>query len=222
MLVYPPQQFRPDDNAKPEGSLGLPYLAAALERHGYAVDILDACVGTDAHSLESTFYRRETLDNGLVRIGMADDDILQALAPYDVVAITSIFTAQTSRVVGLVRLVKTAFPDKLVVVGGVNARWMTDRLFDAGTDLISVSEGEETIVGIGDVLRRGSRYFSDVPGVAFRHRGVDAAYAAALRGQPGRAGRARLALAAARALLDDCPSPRRRIRPGGGASATRR
>ena len=170
VLVYAPQQFRPDDNAKPEGSLGLPYLAAALDKHGFEVDILDTCVGTSAHSLESTFHRREMLANGLVRIGLADDAILQEIAPYDVVAITSIFTAQTSRVVELVRLVKTAFPAKLVVVGGGNARWMAERLFDAGADLISLSEAEETIVRIGEVLRRGSRDFSEVPGVAFRYR----------------------------------------------------
>jgi len=171
VLVYAPQQFRPDDNAKPEGSLGLPYLAAALERRGYEVDILDACAGTDSHSLESTFHRRRTLDNGLVRVGMADEAILQEIAPYDVVAVTSIFTAQTSRVLELVSLTKAAFPDKLVVAGGGNARWMADRFLDAGTDLICLSEGEEAIVGIGEVLRHGQRDFSEVPGVAFRYRG---------------------------------------------------
>ena len=172
VLVYAPQQFRLDDSAKPEGSLGLPYLAAALERRGYEVDILDTCVGTDAHSLKSTFYRREMLENGLIRVGMADDAILKEIAPYDVVAVTSIFTAQTSRVVELVRLVKTAFPDKLVVGGGGNARWMADRFLDAGADLISLSEAEETIVSIGEVLRSGSWDFSDVPGVAFRYDGL--------------------------------------------------
>lgn len=167
LLMYPPLHFRPDDTAKPDGSLALPYLAGALRQHMYEVDILDACVGNDRFSTKDTFYRKEELPNGLIRIGMSADDIAKEIDAYDVIGITSIFTAQTSRVIEVVKLVKAIDPTKLVILGGVNARYLAPRFFAAGADVICLSEAESTIVEIGDVLRRGSRDFSSVSGVAF-------------------------------------------------------
>ncbi|MBI1892854.1 MAG: B12-binding domain-containing radical SAM protein [Candidatus Rokubacteria bacterium] len=167
LLMYSPLQFRPDDSAKPDGSLALPYLAAALRQQDYEVAILDACVGNERHSLKDTFYHKVELPNGLIRIGMSPDDIAKEIAPYDVIGITSIFTAQTSRVIEVVKLVKQVDPSKLVVLGGVNARTLTARFFEAGADAICLSEAETTILEIGDALRRGNRDFSKIAGVTF-------------------------------------------------------
>ena len=69
------------------------------------------------------------------------------------------------------KLVKEVAPTKLVILGGVNARYLAERMFAAGADLICLSEAESTIVEIGNVLRSGSRDFSAVPGVAFINNG---------------------------------------------------
>jgi anaerobic magnesium-protoporphyrin IX monomethyl ester cyclase len=171
LLIFPPLQFRPEDSAKPDGSLALPYLAGALRAHGFEVDILDACVGTSRHSLQETFYSPRELSNGLLRIGMSPDDIAREAEHYDVVGITSIFTAQTSRVMEVVKLVKTAYPTKLVVLGGVNARYLAERFFDAGADLVCLSEAESTILELARLLRIGSLDFGELSGVAFRRDG---------------------------------------------------
>jgi len=107
------------------------------------------------------------LPNNMVRIGMAPDDILQEIADFDVIGISSIFTPQTYMVEELVKLISRAYPEKLIILGGINARTQMKRFFDAGTHLICISEAERTIVEIGDVLRKGSRDFSGLAGVAF-------------------------------------------------------
>jgi hypothetical protein len=57
LLMYPALQFAPDEMAKPDGSLSLPYVAGALRRANYDVQILDVCVGDAEDRLEDTFYK---------------------------------------------------------------------------------------------------------------------------------------------------------------------
>ena len=60
LLMNTPQVFDPKFGAiKPEGSLGLIYLASALRDQHFEVSILDASVGNDNYSLEETFYSEE-------------------------------------------------------------------------------------------------------------------------------------------------------------------
>ncbi len=171
LLMYAPQHFPPEDSAKPDGSLGLLYLAGALRRGGYDVTVLDACIGNENHSLQETFFRTEQMSNGLIRIGMSPEDIAKEILPYDVIGITSMFTVQTSRVIEVVQIVKRADPQKLVLLGGLNSRHQISRFLAAGADLICLSEAESTILEIGAILRRGSRDFSGVAGIAFMNDG---------------------------------------------------
>lgn len=171
LLMYPPLQFLPEDSAKPEGSLGLLYLAGTLRQHGYKVDILDACVGNENYTLEETFFHKVPLPNGLIGIGMSLDQIAKEVAPYDVIGISSLFTQQTSRVIEVIKHIKKIDPSKLVILGGVNARHMFSKFLEAGADLVCLSEAERTILEIGDALRRGSRDFSGIDGIALRKDG---------------------------------------------------
>lgn len=170
--MYAPQQFDLRFGAvKPEASLGNLYLAASLRDAGFQVNILDCCLGNERYALEQSFYRQTPLPNGKVRIGMAPEDIVREVADYDVVGVSSIFTPQTYMVEETVKLVSQAYPEKLIIMGGINARTQTKRFFDAGAHLICISEAERTIVDIGNTLRRGSRDFSSLSGVAFMHNG---------------------------------------------------
>lgn len=172
LLMYAPQRFNLHLGAvKPEASLGNLYLAGALRDAGFQVNILDCCLGNERYSLEQSFYHQTPLPNGMVRIGMAPEDILQEIADHDVIGISSIFTPQTYMVDELVRLISKTYPEKLIILGGINARTQMKRFFDAGADLICISEAERTIVEIGNIIRRGGKDFSALSGIAFVNNG---------------------------------------------------
>ncbi len=167
LLMYSALQFGPEEMAKPDGSLSLPYLAGALRDGGYDVKILDVSVGDKDDPIEDSFFNTKMLASGLIRCGMTPEAIVRKAADFDVIGISSIFTTQTTMVLDLIRLVKQTSPDKLVIAGGVNARNLRDRFFKAGVDIIVLSEGERTVVQIGEALR-GKIRLSTVPGIAFR------------------------------------------------------
>src|SRR5262245_4783610 len=145
LLLYSPLQFGKNEMAKPDGSLSLPYLAGALRDAGFEVQLLDISVGNAKDELKDTFFNPLALPSGMFRLGMSESRVLEEAARHDVICISSIFTAQTRMVLDTVRLIKREFPHKLLVAGGVNARSLAPRFFDAGVDVISLSEGDRTI-----------------------------------------------------------------------------
>ena len=172
LLLYSPQQFNPKFGAvKPEGSLGILYLAAALRDRNYEVGILDCCVGNDRYSLDQTFYRQTNLPGDMIRIGFSPEEIIREVRDYDVIGISSIFTAQTAMVKETVRTIAAAYPEKIILLGGVNARSQIPLFLDAGASVICLSEAERTIVEIGETLRNGSRDFSHIAGIAYQKDG---------------------------------------------------
>lgn len=168
LLAFPPQQYAPEEAVRPDGTLALPYLDAALTAAGFESDILDMSIGRDADRLEDTFFRKEPLDNGYVRIGMSPQRILEEVRDYDVVALTSIFTQQTSRCFEVARLVKQAYPEKILIAGGVNARSLKRHFFEHGFDVVFTSEGEKAIVDFARFLDSGAPAVADLRGVSFR------------------------------------------------------
>ena len=170
-MMYSPLQFAQQDTVKPDGSLSLPYIAGALRNANFEVKILDACVGSEKDNLRDTFYHPVELPSGLIRVGMSRERIAEEIKEYDVIGITSIFTFQTSMVLDVVRTIKEVDPEKLVVAGGVNARCLANRFFESGVDVICLSEAEKTIVEIANTLRKGSRDFSGISGIATRRDG---------------------------------------------------
>ena len=146
--------------------MGLIYLASALRNKDFEVSILDASVGNNNYTLEETFYNEKIQPNGLVRIGMNIKDILSEVADYDVIGISAIFTAQTRMVEEVVTEIKKEYPNKIIILGGISARSQMSLFFNVGADLICLSEAEETIVEIGELLRKGERDFSKIDGVA--------------------------------------------------------
>lgn len=166
LLLYSPLQFGPEEMAKPDGSLSLPYVAGSLRRAGYPVDILDVSVGGKGEDLADTFFRTTLLESGLIRCGMSPERIAKRIADFDVIGVSSIFTTQTSMVLELTRFVKSVDPSKLVIAGGVNARNLRDRFFQNGVDVILLSEAETTILEIAEAVR-GKRDLASVRGIAF-------------------------------------------------------
>lgn len=172
LLMYSALQFGPEEMAKPDGSLSLPYLAGAIREAGYGVKILDVSVGDKDEPLADSFFNTQHLPSGLIRCGMPPEQIIRQIDQFDVIGVSSIFTTQTSMVLDLVRLSKQTHPDKLVIAGGVNARNLRSRFFAAGVDIIVLSEGERIIVQIAEALR-GKRALKGVPGIAYMRDGKE-------------------------------------------------
>jgi len=166
LFMYSALQFGPEEMAKPDGSLSLPYLAGAVRRAGYDVKILDVSVGDKDDPMTDSFFNTKMLATGLIRCGMEEELIISKMADYDVIGVSSIFTTQTTMVLDLIRLAKQNNPNKLVIAGGVNARNLRARFFKAGADIIVLSEAEGIIVKVAEALR-GQMNMSDVPGIAF-------------------------------------------------------
>ena len=167
LLLYAPMQFAPGETMKPDGSLSLAYLAGALRRAGYEVRILDCATGADGDELADTFFRPQPLPSGLLRVGLSADAIVAAVDEWDVIGVSSVFTTQSTMALEVIRQIKSAYPDKLVIAGGVNARSLRRRFFDGGVDVIALSEAEDTIVDIARALE-GRCVMSQIPGIAFR------------------------------------------------------
>lgn len=168
LLLYSPQRHDPTyGTVKPEVSLGNLYLAASLRENNFEVDVLDCCIGGKQHDIKEAFENITPLSNGMIRVGLASQTILKEVEKFDVIGVSSIFTPQTYMVEETVKSITQAYPEKLIIMGGINARTQLKRYFDAGADVICLSEAEQTIVEIGNVLRKGSRDFSNISGVAF-------------------------------------------------------
>lgn len=175
LCLYATLQYYPDEVCRPDSSLGLPYVHAALQGAGFDVALLDASIGRPGHDdLADTFYRRVPLPEigpEMFRIGMTPERILEEIEPFDVIAISSIFTQQTARCIEIAQLVKSVYPEKVMVAGGVNARSLKSYFFDHGFDVVFNSEGEKSLVLFAQYLRSGSPSLSSVPGISFRRDG---------------------------------------------------
>jgi anaerobic magnesium-protoporphyrin IX monomethyl ester cyclase len=172
MFMYAPLQYYPHEVCRPDSSLGLIYLHAALAAAGVETRLLDASIGNpERDDLADTFYRRTPLpeiDPELFRIGMAPERILEEVEPYDIVAVSSIFTQQTARCIEIARLVKSTFPEKIMVAGGVNARSLKEAFFDNGYDVIFLSEGEKSLTAFAEHIRTGTPALEDIPAISYR------------------------------------------------------
>ncbi len=173
LLVYPPNQLMDVEVPRPDGSLGLLYLAGALRKVGVEVDILDASVGGPEDLLNSTFYRRVLQSNGLVRIGMSVERIGEFISRggYDIVGVNSNFTPQTKMALEVARAAKEVGNDILVMAGGVNARNLPEKFFKSGmVDLICSTEGEGVIVKAVQNWSKGIS-LRGIPGTIFSDNG---------------------------------------------------
>lgn len=167
ILLYPPEQNWPGTMAKPNGSLAYPMLAGALIENGFEVKIFDACVGSEKDDLAETFYKSVELPNGMLRSGVSDNRILEEIYDFDIVGITSIFSHQETIALSTIKLIKSHYPNKIVIVGGVNARNRIKQFMDADVDIICTSEAEFTIVDICKNIRLNLD-LSSVPKIIYK------------------------------------------------------
>jgi radical SAM superfamily enzyme YgiQ (UPF0313 family) len=171
LVLEPPNQGLPIDIARSNGSLGPCYLVGALRHHGFEADYLDGTVGSDPDELDRTFLRAIPQENGLVRYGMSEADLAEVISQYDVVAASSIFTAQTRMHFDIARIVQQVSSGSgrriYLIAGGVNARALRRHFLTNGFDAVALGDGEQVIVDLSKQLALGAIDVRTLDGVAF-------------------------------------------------------
>ncbi len=168
LLIYPPSQLLEVEIPKPDGSLGLLYLAAALEKNGIKTDILDANIGTRNHSIKQLLHRFVLQNNGLIKIGMSFEEIANYIDDnkYTFVGITSNFTSQTRMVIETAKAIKNINPNIKIYTGGTNAQAIYDRFLNTKYfDGVCLTEGE---LIFPRMLKEG---IENIPGWAYLNNG---------------------------------------------------
>src|SRR3990167_984809 len=140
LVMEPTNQQLPWDTARPNGALGPAYLVGALRAASVEADYYDATVGWPGDDLNDTFYYRKTQPNGLVRYGASKERIAEVVSNYDVVATSSIFTAQTRMHFEVAEIARQQ--GKAVASGGVNAVALRDQFIQHGFHFVLSGDGE--------------------------------------------------------------------------------
>lgn len=125
--------------------LGLAYIAAYLEQHGYSVDIFDGMIET-----------------------ASPEEIAQRTTRYDVVGITSI-TFQVILTYQVLEAIRKQNPSIPIVIGGPHVSSLPLEPLEQGlADFSVIGEGEEPMLRILQALEQGNAGMA-IPGVAYRH-----------------------------------------------------
>lgn len=173
VFVYPPNQLMAVEIPRPDGSLGLLYLAGALRRIGIETEILDASVGVAGDSLRETFFSRVPQPNSLMRIGMTPERLEEFFGQgqFDIVGINSNFTPQTRMALEVAMIARKVKKNTFVITGGVNARAIPERFLNKGlVDMIVTTEAERIIIEIVRQWQKGGD-FNDLNGVIYHRDG---------------------------------------------------
>lgn len=166
LLIQPPafaNTAKTDIN--PNLPLGIAYIAAVLEREKYEVKILDAFVeGWD---------KEEPVGKEVIRVGLTFEEIeckIQDFSP-DVVGVSNLFTAQRKNAHKVCKIAKKVSQDILVIMGGAHPTVAPEIVLeDKNVDFVVLGEGENTIVGLMNYLKKEVDLRS-LDGVAFRENG---------------------------------------------------
>jgi len=132
--------------------IGLPYLAAVLEKNKHEVEVIDC------EALE--------MDHEKLRAKLA------SLEP-NVVGITAT-TATIQAALVSARVAKEACPTATVVLGGPHATFMDEQILSENSevDVVVRGEGEQTLIELVDVISKSNpKGLDEVAGITFRKNG---------------------------------------------------
>ena len=132
--------------------IGLAYVAAALEKNGFQVEMLDNYL----------------LEKPIEEVNLE----IKRLSP-EIVGITC-SSATYSRCVETAKAVKETLPSCKVVVGGWHPSYEPESLLQhSEIDYVVMGEGERAMVELATHISKGenNRAIADIAGVAYRHKG---------------------------------------------------
>lgn len=126
--------------------LGLAYLAAVLERSGYEVKIIDCLIeGIDS---------RQKMNDQLVRVGMSDDEIVEALvrSEPDLVGVSVAYSCQLHSAVHVNSLIKGIDRNIITVAGGNHVTAAPKSIGNNTFDWIVFGEGEYRLLNLVEAI----------------------------------------------------------------------
>ena len=141
--------------------LGLAYMAAMLEKKGHRVKIID-CFAEGLHIKQQSGQK--------IKIGLKDESILIQVREFfpDIVGISNNFTTFYKDASNLAALIKTNFPEVLLVGGGNHITQEHETIMaEAHFDIIVRGEGEYPMLEMVDHLER-KKSFSGIKGLVWR------------------------------------------------------
>ncbi|MCF7917111.1 MAG: B12-binding domain-containing radical SAM protein [Candidatus Omnitrophica bacterium] len=146
LLIYPSYTY-----PKKSPPIGLAYVAAALERAGFSVKIIDmAVLSMDCGSLQGFIGKHKPKVVGI-----------------------SFMTNQYKEALNVSKVVKDVDPNISVIVGGPHASALPEEtLAENSIDIVVQGEGEETIVEVMDKLMNNKKSeLNKVTGIFYKYRG---------------------------------------------------
>jgi radical SAM superfamily enzyme YgiQ (UPF0313 family) len=123
-------------------ALGLAYIAAVLEQHDFEVNIIDCFI--------ERFRSRSRIDTDLIRIGMSDDEIVEAVTQYspDLVGISIPFSCQFVSARHVNSLIKKVNKDIITVAGGNHVSAAPQSIGNKTFNWIIIGEGEFRLLNL--------------------------------------------------------------------------
>lgn len=163
LLIQPPAfSNKARTDMTPNVPLGIAYIAAALEREGYDVRMLDAFI--EGWDLETPVSKDKMI------VGMPFDSIKEVIAATrpDAIGVTSMFTAQRKNAHRIATLAKQVDSTVPVIFGGAHPTAAPEMVLeDPDVDVVVLGEGDNCIVPVLRTIEAGGD-LSLLDGVAFR------------------------------------------------------
>jgi len=159
LLIIPPiivkQSWAEDVGSFP---LGLAYIAAVLEQNNFEVKIIDCFI--------ESFLSRSRIDNELIRIGMSDDEIVEAVTQYspDLVGISIQFSCQLFSALHVNSLIKKVNKDIITVAGGNHVSAAPESIGNNTFNWIIIGEGEFRLLNLIKTINSNNTHKA-IPGV---------------------------------------------------------
>ena len=142
--------MKPSSHRTAEESLGVEYLASQLIENGYSVDIFDNWVDT-------------TMSNeGIYQSVLKQKDDICFVG-------TSSYMMSNEPTIDLIQRLRDA--DINVVAGGYGPTFEPKKFLDAGANMVSIGEGENTIIKIAEFFSKKSTDISILDGVVYLDNG---------------------------------------------------
>ncbi len=141
--------------------IGLAYIASALRKAGHSVSVVDG-----PGSAPRNFFHFNKMR---VR-GLTNSEIIERIPPAtEVIGLGCMFTSNWIYVRELVKDIKKAFPEKLIMMGGEHVTGFPEfSMSQAPLDAVIMGEGEEIVVSLLDHWENG-KSLETVYGSAYRN-----------------------------------------------------
>ena len=146
--------------------LGLGYLASVITNKGHNVKIVD--------SILEGFNQCKTFNTAFNEYGLSDEQIVEKIKNYkpEVIGISCSFTSKWLLVKRLSQKIKEAYPDGLIIIGGIHSTNSPESVLNEScVDFVVIGEGESVIEQFLDKLITDKDY-SKIKGLGYKENNI--------------------------------------------------